>query len=166
MPIYEFYCPACHAIYSFWSRTIETERCPGCPKSDQHQLQRQVSRFAVVSANRTDTGEDSSSPPIDETKMENALSALASEAEGVKEDDPRAAARLMHRFSDMTGMRLGENMEKALQRLEAGEDPETVEAEMGDLLEGDENPFVAPPKRGSTKRAKPPRRDDTLYEMS
>ena len=117
MPIYEFYCPSCHAIYSFWSRTVETERCPDCPKSDRHKLQRQVSRFAVVSSGRTGSKDESSDLPIDETQMESAMAALASEAEGLNENDPRTAARLMQRFSDMTGLKLGENMEKALQRL-------------------------------------------------
>ena len=91
---------------------------------------------------------------------------LASEAEGVDEEDPRAAAQLMRKLSDMTGIEYGENMQEALRRLEAGEDPDAIEAEMGDLLEGDEDPFIMPGKKGGKGRRKlPPERDDTLYEM-
>jgi hypothetical protein len=103
--------------------------------------------------------------PIDEAKMEGAMATLASEAEGMNEDDPRAAARLMQRFSEMSGLKLGRNMEEALKRLQSGEDPETIEAEMGDLLDGEENPFELPDKKASRRLVPPPARDDTLYEM-
>jgi hypothetical protein len=53
-------------------------------------------------------------------------------------------------------------MEEALRRMEAGEDPEQVEAEMGELLE-EEEPFTL--KEGSAKaaRTRPPVKDDQLY---
>ena len=166
MPIYEFYCPGCHAIYSFWSKTINTEKIPPCPKDGRHRLRRQVSSFAVVSGGKSGSGEEGDDLPIDETRMERAMEALASEAEGIDEEDPRAAARLMRKLSDMTGIEYGEGMEEALQRLEAGEDPDAIEEEMGDLLEGEEEPFVlSGGRKGRGKRARPPRKDDTLYEM-
>ena len=73
-------------------------------------------------------------------------------------------ANLMRKFTDATGVTLGPSMEEALRRMEAGEDPEQVEAEMGDLLE-EEEPFIFEGKKGrGIKRAKP-RRDETLYEL-
>lgn len=165
MPIYEFYCPKCHTIYSFFSRSVNTDKLPLCPGCKRNTLQRRVSRFAVVSGGKSEEKESAPDLPIDEAKMESAMASLASEAEGMNEEDPRAAARLMQRFSEMTGLKLGKNMEQALKRLEAGEDPEAIEAEMGDLLEGDENPFEIPGKKGRQKRALPPSRDETLYEM-
>jgi hypothetical protein len=53
-------------------------------------------------------------------------------------------------------------MEEALRRMEAGEDPEAIESELGDVLEKEE-PFFAG-KRARSRRA-PPARDETLYEM-
>ena len=46
------------------------------------------------------------------------------------------------------------------------EDPEKIEAEMGDLLEG-EDPFELPEKKGSMGRVQraAPYRDDTLYDL-
>ena len=79
-------------------------------------------------------------PDFDESKMEKAMNLLASEAEHMDEEDPRQAANLMRKLTDMTGLNLGPGMEEALHRMEAGEDPEAIEAEMGDLLEG-EDPF-------------------------
>jgi hypothetical protein len=71
---------------------------------------------------------------------------------------------LMRKLSDATGLNLGPGMEEALSRMERGEDPEKIEQEMGDLLEG-EDPFIfgAKAKKGSRKPA--PRIDETLYDL-
>ena len=58
--------------------------------------------------------------------------------ESINEEDPRQMVGLMRRFSEKTGISLGDKMEEALSRLEAGEDPESVEQDMGDLLDRDE----------------------------
>lgn len=165
MPIYEFYCPECHTIYSFLSKTVNTEKCPPCPGCRKDSMQRKVSRFATISGSKGGDGDDAlDNLPIDESKMEQAMGALASEAEGMNEDDPKAAAQLMRKFSDMTGLKYGDSMEEALSRLESGEDPESLEAEMGDMMDGDENPFVLPGRKAGGKQA-PPKRDEKLYEM-
>jgi hypothetical protein len=71
----------------------------------------------------------------------------------------------MRKLSDMTGLELGDSMNEALRRMEAGEDPDAIEAEMGDLLEEDE-PFLVPDKKGAKKSRRPaPRRDEKLYDL-
>ena len=94
------------------------------------------------------------------------MNVLSREAENIDEDDPRQAANLMRKLSDMTGLKLGPSMDEALERMEKGEDPEQVEAEMGDLLEG-EDPFLLPnAKVKETKVKRPePMRDETLYDL-
>jgi hypothetical protein len=92
------------------------------------------------------------------------MNLLASEAEHVDEDDPRQAANLMRKLTDMTGLNLGPGMEEALNRMEAGEDPEKIEAEMGDILEGEE-PFSFKEKLIRASKSLPPRVDDKLYEL-
>ena len=91
---------------------------------------------------------------------------LAGEAENINEDDPRQAANLMRKLTDMTGLELGAGMQEALKRMEAGEDPDAIESEMGDLLEGEE-PFLLPEKKGKgTAEKRPaPQRDETLYDL-
>jgi hypothetical protein len=66
----------------------------------------------------------------------------------------------------MTGIELGRGMEEALSRMEKGEDPEKIEAEMGDILESEE-PFLMPDKKGKAAKAKyiRPLRDDALYDL-
>lgn len=161
MPIYEFYCKACNTIFNFLSRKIDTSTCPQCPRCRKRKLSRQVSMFAAVSGNKTDS--QSEEMPFDEKKMESALTQLASEAESINENDPKAAANLMRKFSSMTGMEFGGSMEEALRRLEAGENPEEIEKDLGDIMEGEEDPFVISQK--TAKKQKPPERDNTLYEM-
>jgi putative FmdB family regulatory protein len=161
MPIYEFYCEDCNTVFNFFSRTINTTKHPACPKCKRKKLDRQMSTFAKISGAKEQDGSDDL--PIDEAKMEKAMSLLAREAEGMNEEDPRQAANLMRKLSDVAGIGLGAGMEEALKRMEAGEDPEQIEAEMGDLLEAEE-PFLLDGKKGPrTRRA--PKRDETLYDL-
>jgi putative FmdB family regulatory protein len=165
MPIYELYCPECHRIFSFLSRRVNTSKRPLCPRCKRKRLERQVSLFAHTGQAK-EPGEDGDLP-VDEARMEQALSALMGDADAVDENDPRQAAQLMRKFSRMSGMEMGDAMEQALARMEAGEDPEAVEAEMGDAMEA-EDPFVLPGRGGTGARRRhntEPERDPTLYEM-
>ncbi len=162
MPIYEFYCRDCHMIFSFFSRTINTDKIPSCPKCDRTKLARQMSSFAVIRGQKDD--QEDGLPDIDESKLEKAMSALASEAEQINEDDPKQAAQLMRKLTQMTGLELGSGMEEALSRMEAGEDPEQIEAEMGDLLE-EEDPLILQSQKKYGRRKPPPQKDETLYDL-
>jgi putative FmdB family regulatory protein len=168
MPIYEFYCGHCHRIYSFLSRTIETERSPDCPRCGEKGLARRASAFAI-SKGRPEhaAGEGEQVPDIDESKLMRLMEGLGPEAENLNEDDPRQAARMMRGLFSAAGMPLGSGMQEALRRMEAGEDPEQVERDMGDALE--EDPFSGSgPKRtlaGLRRRLLPPTVDSHLYEL-
>jgi putative FmdB family regulatory protein len=173
MPMYEFFCPDCNTIFTFLSRSVNTEKKPACPKCGRQDLSRMVSRFAVTGKAKEpgtggDVGGQDENPMaglgIDEAKMERAMETLASQAEGMDEDNPKQAADLMRKFSALTGLKLGDKMEDALARIEAGEDPEAIEKEMGDL---DENDLFKLGGAGGNKgmKKKAPSRDETLYEM-
>ena len=163
MPIYEFYCGKCNTIYSFFSRTVNTGKVPYCPRCKKVKLKRQMSIFAKGSGKKGEASEEGL-PPMDEARMEKAMAMLASEADKMNEDDPRQAANLMRKLSDAAGMNLGPGMEEALSRMERGEDPEKIEAEMGELLEGEE-PFIFGGKRKKGTVKPKPKVDETLYEM-
>jgi putative FmdB family regulatory protein len=163
MPIYEFYCEYCNTIFNFYSKTIDTRKRPKCPKCKTRVLDRQMSTFAVTGKARQEG--DTDDLPVDEEKMERAMQMLAGEAERIDENNPRQAANLMRKLTSMTGLELGSGMEEALRRMEKGEDPEQIEAEMGDLLEN-EDPFQIAEKKGARSgRRAAPRRDDTLYDL-
>ena len=164
MPIYEFYCEDCHIIFNFFSRSVNTTKKPKCPKCKERTLTRQISLVAFTGKAKEDG--DLDDLPFDEGKMEQAMRMLASEADKINEDDPKQAANLMRKLTDMTGLKLGDGMDEALRRMEKGEDPEQLEAEMGDLLE-EEEPFALPEKKIKETKIKrqEPLRDETLYDL-
>lgn len=160
MPIYEFYCSACHTVFNFFSSRINTSATPPCPKCKQI-LARQLSLFSTIGRAKEDDG----MPDFDESRMERVMGELAREAETINEDDPQQMAKMMRRFTEQTGMALGSGMEEALSRMEAGEDPETIEQEMGNMLES-EDPFTMLAKKGKKGQSRPAlKRDETLYEL-
>ena len=164
MPIYEFYCEDCHTIFNFFSKTVNTTKKPKCPKCKERTLTRQISLVAFTGRAKEDG--DFDDLPFDDGKIEQAMQMLASEADKMNEDDPKQAANLMRKLSDMTGLKLGEGMDEALRRMEKGEDPEQIEADMGDVLE-DEEPFSLQGKtaKGVKTKRKEPLRDETLYDL-
>jgi putative FmdB family regulatory protein len=164
MPIYEFYCEDCNTIFNFFSKTVNTRKKPKCPACKTKTLSRQMSAFAFTGKAKEDG--DMDDLPFDEGKMEKAMQMLAGEAENMNEDDPRQAANLMRKLTNMTGLELGAGMQEALKRMEAGEDPDAIEAEMGDILE-EEEPFALPDKKGIRNKLKrpAPKRDETLYDL-
>lgn len=164
MPVYEFYCDDCHTIFNFLSRRVNTDKQPDCPRCGRPELSRQVSRFAISKGQKEEPAADGM-PDIDEAKLEKVMMGLAGEMEGMDENDPRQMARFMRRLSDATGMNLGSGFEEAMSRLEAGEDPEKLEEEMGDLFSDDAmgNLFSREGIKGLKRKYTPPAHDDTLY---
>jgi len=162
MPIYEFYCRNCHMIFNFFSSSVNVEKRPKCPKCKRIKLEKQMSTFSTLK--NMGGKDDMTMPDMDESRMEQAMSVLAKEAQHLNENDPRQAADLMRKMSDMTGLNLGSGMEEAIARMEAGEDPAQIEAEMGDLLEG-EDPFSFQGRSNRLIRQRPPKVDDKLYYL-
>jgi len=163
MPIYEFYCKKCNTIFNFFSSSVNTDKKPDCPNCKKVKLERRMSSFSTLK-NKGEGENNADMPDLDESKMEKAMSLLAREAEHLDENDPRQAANLMRKLSDMTGLNLGPGMEEALSRMEAGEDPEQIEADMGDLLEG-EDPFDLKKKAGKFLKKAPPKVDEKMYYL-
>ncbi len=165
MPIYEYYCSDCHTIFNFFSRRVNTVTIPSCPKCGRAKLDRRMSIFSVSKGRKE--GDDSPLGDIDESKMEQVMAALASEMEGVDDEDPKQAARLMRKLYDVTGLNLGTGMEEAIRRMEAGEDPDKIEEELGDVLE-QEDPFSTKSKvslKALRREYLPPNVDKTLYDL-
>jgi len=119
-------------------RRVNTDKRPDCPRCGRPQLERQVSFFAVSKGRSEESAEGM--PDLDEAGMEKALEAMAGDLSGMDENDPRQMAKFMRKLTEATGLNLGSGMEEAIRRLEAGEDPEKIEEEMGDLFDT-ENPF-------------------------
>ena len=162
MPIYEFYCAECNTIYNFFSKSVNTSKSPVCPKCKNVKLSRQMSVFANISGD--EKAEDNHTfAGMNENKVAKELIKFASLAEKVKDDDPRTAAQVVRKFTEMTGMKLGDNFQEALQRIEKGEDPEKIDDEMGDILIEEGSLSEKQPKKTATKGK--PKVDETLYDL-
>ncbi|MCU0726434.1 MAG: zinc ribbon domain-containing protein [Planctomycetes bacterium] len=159
MPIYEFACDACRSVVQVFFRSAGAV-IPKCPRCGAKGLRRLLSGFAVGGRARRGKGPDVS-PAVggepDPTKVEAALSRLEGEMGDLDEEDPRQMGRLLRRVMEETGTGLGEGVEEALRRLEAGEDPEKIEEELGDVL-GEGGEGAGPGADGDYSY------DDHLYE--
>jgi putative FmdB family regulatory protein len=173
MPIYEYLCIPCNRVFNFLSPTVNPSHLPTCPKCGSRNLKKMLSRFAFVGRTRKASGEKAGAEPaaaavgagapsgadaptpFDDPRVEQEMERLMQDAEGIDEDDPRQIGRLMRRLTELTGEKLDPEMATALRRLEAGEDPEKIEADMGDLLGED----------GVGGPGAPPSHDDGLYSF-
>ena len=160
MPVYEFLCASCNKIFSFHSFKVATEKIPKCPKCSNADLRRVPSSFGVATASKASAGQgDDPGAGLDDPRMEQEMMRFASELEGMDENDPRAMAAAVRKMTEIAGEPVTPAMEEMIRRLEAGEDPEKVEEELGDALEeemGDE---------GGGFSGAPPTRDSGLYPM-
>ena len=133
-------------------------------------MERMISRFAVTgrAGEKPDGGPDPADP-----RMERVMAEMEREMAGLdeKNPDPRALGHLMRKMTEATGQAMPKEMEQMIRRLEAGEDPEKLEEEFGDALEGmdlpdepqgDADTAVAGPRL----RPRRPVRDPALYEMA
>ena len=66
MPIYEFYCADCHAVFNFLARKPDTKKRPNCPRCGRPNLDRKVSRFAI-SKGRSEPREGDALPVYETT---------------------------------------------------------------------------------------------------
>ncbi|MEK0447918.1 MAG: hypothetical protein RL088_186 [Verrucomicrobiota bacterium] len=173
MPIYEFYCPDNHRIYSFFARSLRlADKIPRCPDNPKWRMEKMLSSFAVTGgASEPDAGGGDSS---DDARMDAAMNVMEREFGSLADSDnpdPRAVAKMMRRMGELTGGRMPGQMEEMLARMEKGEDLEKLEEEYGDAMEGMEDFGMCdeegpgPGKRGPRKR-RAATRDPKMYEMS
>lgn len=161
MPVYEFYCKTCNTIFNFFSGRVNTEKHPHCPRCGRGPLERIISQFGILRGRHQD--EDILSG-FDESKLARAMSVLEKATGSINPDDPRQAAQIMRKVCDTTGLNLKPAMEQILQRLESGEDPAQIEAQMGDALDEDDI-FELSRTVTQKKTKKPPERDEKLYPL-
>jgi len=145
MPIYEFVCRDCNSVYQFFSKRVDPEKVPPCPKHPEHApLSRQMSRFALGrpasrngepsdQAPEQGKGESASGPDLDNPQVEARMMDLMSRMESMDENDGRSMGRMMRELASITGEGSQDPaMQEAIRRLESGEDPEKVEQIVSD----------------------------------
>jgi putative FmdB family regulatory protein len=150
MPIYEYGCPRCRKLLQFWVAASRRHERPTCPHCGRKDLDRVPSRFGVI---RGGSKEEPAAPgpgadpaggpggdpfdkmsPAQRERAEREMMSLMEKAGSLDESDPRQLGAFMRRMTEVTGMDMEPGMGEAIRRLEAGEDPEKVEEQMGDVL--------------------------------
>lgn len=130
-------------------------------------MERMISRFAVTgkAVEKKETPGGAEDP-----RMDRMMAEMQSEMAGMDEGnpDPKAIGRLMRKMTEATGQPIPKVMEQMIRRMEAGEDPEKLEEEFGDALEGLDLPDSETADEGGSSRQahRRPVRDPALYEMS
>jgi len=122
VPFYNYRCRDCGRKITlfFKSYTAYDEAEPLCPHCESATLVEIIGRVAV--AKSEDSRLDSLADP----------SALG----GLDENDPKSMGRWMRKMSHEMGEELGPEFDEVVGRLEAGEDPETIEKTMPELADG------------------------------
>jgi hypothetical protein len=184
MPIYEYYCPDNHRIYQFFAKTLaQAQTVPKCPDNPAFRMIKMVSGFAIGGATRKSAaggGGASESPGApgaesaageggpggtggDDARMEAAFSELERDMGSIDENDPRAMGRMMRRMSELTGEKLDGEMEEMVRKLEEGQDPESIEEQIGGAP-GEDDPEGGGGGFGGGSFGGMPSRDPHLYD--
>ena len=140
MPIYEFACPKCRVIFNFLSKRINPDRIPACPKCGNKKLTKQMSRFAMPKGVKepaqapADMGGEGGPPmpDLDDPKIMKVMGDLEKSMDSLDENNPKHVAYMMKKMKEiMPEGTMPKEMDVAIRRLEKGDDPEKVEADMG-----------------------------------
>lgn len=123
MPIYEYRCAQCRRRFSvFWrSFSAVDESGVACKHCGSSHVSRLVSRIRVLRS--------------DESRLDEL--ADPSGWGDFDENDPKSMGRFMRKMMSEIGDEaddLGPEFEEVIDRLEAGQDPESIERDMPDLM--------------------------------
>src|SRR6185369_1884211 len=112
---------------------------------------KEVSRFATPKGLAEPAAaasiEDADGPPmpdLDDPRVARAMSEMERDMEHLDENNPKHMVHMLRKMKDvMPSGTMPKEFDVAIKRLEAGEDPEKIEADLGDALGGmfgDEKP--------------------------
>lgn len=118
MPFYDYRCSQCQQRSSIFLTYAQYGKAqPACPHCGRQALRRVITRVRVA-------------------KSEDArLDALAdpSSFAGLDENDPKSVAKFMRKMGGEMGEDLGPEFDEVVDRLEAGESPESIEQSMPEM---------------------------------
>jgi putative FmdB family regulatory protein len=118
MPTYDYRCLDCRKRSAVWQSYADYGTAPvTCPHCGGTHMKRLISRVRVLRSE--DSRLDSLADP--------------SGWGDIDESDPRSMARAMRRMGDEMGEDMPEEFDEVVDRLESGEDPETIEKSIPDL---------------------------------
>jgi len=128
MPAYDYRCASCRRRVTLTYKTYAAydQAIPVCPNCGSKDLTRVIGRVAIAKSEDRRFGNDADDSALDE----------------LAEADPTTLGRYMRRLSSEAGEDLGDEFNEVVDRLEKGESPESIEANMdipGDTGAGDDD---------------------------
>lgn len=106
-------------------------------------MTQEISRFAIsrsgglmggTTGDDTAEGDNEPMPDLDDPKIERAMMQIEKEMANLDEGNPKHLAHMMKKMKEIMPGAMPKELDDAIRRLEAGEDPEQIEEDMGDLL--------------------------------
>ncbi|MEM9160769.1 MAG: cytochrome C [Verrucomicrobiota bacterium] len=154
------------------------DKTPRCPENPEFKMEKRISNFAFI-GNAKEPSEEGPMDDMDDAKMDKIMAEMERDLAGFDEDnpDPKQMGHVMRKMAELTGEKLPGEMEEMVKRLEAGEDPEKLEEEYGDVMGdedgmgdelgegGDEGNSTAAKIRKLRRKMMGPRKDPNLYDM-
>ncbi len=111
MPIYEFACPKCMSGFAMPRGLGEAAPSGGAE------------------------GDEGPMPNMDDPRVMRAMNEMERDMANLDENNPKHMAHMMRKMKDILPPgTMPKELDVAIKRLESGEDPEKIEADMGDLL--------------------------------
>ena len=131
---------------------------------------KEVSPFAALkgaaepAAALASEGAPDGMPDMDDPRVQNAMREMERDMGNLDENNPKHMAHMMRKMQDlMPADAMPKEMNDAIKRLEAGEDPEKIEADMGEIFDEFMGPEEGAGVGGMGGRGYT--RDGGLYDM-
>ena len=128
MPFYDYRCGDCQTKQTLFYKTYHDydQATPTCQTCGSEEMNRRIGRIAVAK------GEDARMDDL----ADNAMTA------GFDENDPRSMGNFMKKMSREMGEDMGEEFNEVVDRLEKGQQPESIEKEMPSLADDSGGPSL------------------------
>ncbi len=182
MPIYEFYSPDTHKIYTFYARSLqESSMIPLCPNGKNFKMEKLFSGFSVTGlADKRESNEhsfeekntDDPFANMSEKQASHVMKEMEKNFGSIDDEnpDPRQMGKMMRKMCEITGEKMDGVMEEVVRKLEEGACPEELEEKIGEQMDdvGNEHTDEDGNENSSKKiisKSSPIQRDPVLYEM-
>jgi putative FmdB family regulatory protein len=120
MPTYDYRCNNCKARFNLFFSYADYGRVAiSCPKCGSAQVRRRIGRIRIAKS--------------EERRLDDMVN--PSHLDGL-ENDPKALGRLMRKMGAELGEDAGPEFDEVVSRLESGQDPEEIERDLPNLVEG------------------------------
>jgi hypothetical protein len=164
MPIYEYYCENNNKIYSFLIKSPALRSItPQCPDHPEFTLQKTVSQFAFISKVK-ETPVDDPFHGMNDHEMERVMQVMEQELSGFENQNPhpKEMGNILQRMNQILGDRVPKELQEISRRLQAGEDPDQIDADFSAANSQSFSEFL---KQTKIKLRGTPLRDPKIYDI-